>query len=149
MGICESKTPKKNESKIQETDLGFNRLVPLNIVNKIAKSICKIIIPNEPKDILGTGFFMQISDSEKYLLTNNHVISKDILKRDIRIELHDQKIKKLNLNGRDIKFFPRPRDITMIEIKKTDEIYNDIEFLDYDSNYTKGYKNSLAQRGQK
>ena len=48
---------------------------------------------------------------------------------------------KLNLNNRMIKFFPFPKDITIIEIKKNDEIYNDISFLDYDTNYIRGYEN--------
>ncbi len=47
----------------------------------------------------------------------------------------------LNLNNRFIKYFPKPKDITIIEIKNNDNIYNYIELLDYDKNYsTKGYK---------
>ena len=47
----------------------------------------------------------------------------------------------LELNNRYINYFPRPKDITIIEIEKTDKIYNDIELLDYDTNYTKkGYE---------
>ena len=110
MGICESKIP--------EMDLGRNRSIPIDVVNKIVKSVCKIIIPNKPKDFYGTGFFMKISDSEKYFLTNNHVINQDVLKRDIEIELHNKKRKKLNFDYRIIKYLPNPRDITMIEIKK-------------------------------
>jgi hypothetical protein len=47
----------------------------------------------------------------------------------------------LKSEGRYIKYFPRPIDITAIEILETDNIYKDIEFLDYvhDLNYT-GYK---------
>ena len=139
MGISGSK-PEKNESKIPEMDLGRNRPIPLDVINKIVKSVFKIIIPNKTKDFYGTGFFMKISDSEDYFITNNHVINQDILNRYIEIQLYNKKRKKLNLNDRIIKFLPNPRGITMIEIKKTDEIYNDIEFLEYDSNYTKGYK---------
>ena len=36
-------------------------------------------------------------------------------------------------------YFPKPKDITIIEIKNNDSIYNEIEFLDYDYNYKKGY----------
>ena len=46
---------------------------------------------------------------------------------------------KLNLNNRKIKYFKYPKDITLVEIKKSDEIYNDIIFLDYDRNYAGGY----------
>ena len=48
---------------------------------------------------------------------------------------------KLNLKNRKINYFPKPKDITMIEIKNSDEIYNDILFLDYGLNFQKGYKN--------
>ena len=48
---------------------------------------------------------------------------------------------KLNINNRDIKYYPKPKDITIIEIKNNDEIYEYIKFLDYDINYKiKGYK---------
>ena len=47
---------------------------------------------------------------------------------------------KLILNNRHIKYLEKPKDITIIEIKESDEIYCDIEFLDYDMNYIlKGY----------
>ena len=41
----------------------------------------------------------------------------------------------INLIGRYIKFLEKPKDITAIEIKITDEIYKDIQFLNYDLNY--------------
>ena len=46
---------------------------------------------------------------------------------------------KLNLINRKIKFFPPSKDITIIEIKNNDLIYNEISFLDYDMNYRRGY----------
>ena len=36
-------------------------------------------------------------------------------------------------------YFPKPKDITIIEIKNSDEIYEDIELLNYDLNYKFGY----------
>ena len=43
---------------------------------------------------------------------------------------------KLEMNGRDVKFFSDPKkDITLIELKKTDIIYEDINFLHIDLNY--------------
>ena len=41
---------------------------------------------------------------------------------------------KLKLKNRYTKYLERPRDITMIEIKETDDIYKDVEFLIYDLN---------------
>ena len=118
-----------------------NKSVPVDIIFKARKSICKIIIKSNTGVIYGTGFFMMVSDTEKYLITNNHVISQNNINDDIEIEIHNQETKKLNLNNRKIEYFPRPKDITIIEIKPNDKIYNDILFLDYDRNYVGGYKN--------
>ena len=72
---------------------------------------------------------MKISDYEKYLITNNHVISQDKINEFIfGIEILNEKKMKLNFNNRKVKYFPRPKDITIIEIKNRDEIYNDIIF---------------------
>ena len=52
----------------------------------------------------------------------------------------------LDLDNRLTKFFKKPKDIAVIEIKESDKIYKDIEFLDYDLNYIKNgyliYKNA-------
>ena len=141
---------QENRSNIQSNNNTFNnelemdtrnKSVQINIINKAIKSVCKIIIKSNPEDIYATGFFMKVSDTKKYLITNNHVISKKNIKDDIEIEIYNQKKMKLNLNNRMIKFFPFPKDITIIEIKKNDEIYNDISFLDYDTNDIRGYEN--------
>ena len=118
-----------------------NKSVPVDIIIKARQSICKIIIKSNTGVIYGTGFFMMVSDTEKYLITNNHVISQNNINDDIKIEIHNQKSMKLNLNNRKIEYFPKPKDISIIEIKNNDEIYNDILFLDYDRNYVGGYKN--------
>ena len=47
----------------------------------------------------------------------------------------EQKKMKLKISNRIIKYFKMPKDITVIEIKEHDDIYEDIEFLDYDNNY--------------
>ena len=115
------------------------------VSNKILKSICKITVKHNNNTIFGTGFFMKISEAKKYLITNNHVIPQEKINGDIEIEIHNHKIMKLNPNNRDIKYFPKVKDITMIEIKNNDSIYNDIEFLDYDLNYKRGYNNYKMQ----
>ena len=126
MGICESRT--------QEVYTG-HKPVPLNIANKTLKSICKIIIKTNKGYAYGTGFFMNISDSKKYLITNYHIINPNVINNNIIIEIHNNKKMKLNINNRDIQYFPEPKDITIIEMKNYDDIYNDIEFLYYDTNY--------------
>ena len=61
--------------------------------------------------------------------------------QSIQIELWNDKIIKLNLYGCYIKFLEKPKDITAIEIKNSDNIGKDISFLKYDYNYIKyGYK---------
>ena len=130
---------QNNQKIVPQVDiLGCNKAVPINIIIKALKSICKITIRGN-YNANATGFFMKVSDTEKYLITNYHVINQNNIYDDIEIEIHNQKKMKLNLNNRKIKYFPRPKDITLIEIKNSDEIYNDILFLDYDLNYQKGY----------
>ena len=78
---------------------------------------------------------------ESIWFTNYHVITPDIIKNEIiEIEIWNQKRMKLNVLNRKIRFFEKPRDITIIEIYEFDEIYKDIDFLDYDKNYEKGYQ---------
>ena len=104
--------------------------IPVNLIIETMKSICKVTVKNNGKIILGTGFFMKVSNNKRYLVTNYTIISEEINKDDIEIELHNQKIFKLNFN--EFKYFPKSTNITLIEIKTTDEIYKDIKFLYYD-----------------
>ena len=63
-----------------------------------------------------------------------------MLNDDIKIEIHNYKKMKLSLHNHYTKYYPKPKDITIIEIKNDYEIYYDIQILDYDSNYNKkGY----------
>ena len=77
---------------------------------------------------------MNYSDSLKCLLTNYHVINPSVEKENIEIEIHNKKKMKLKFDNRLTKYLEEQKDIAMIEIKESDEIYNDIEFLDYDYN---------------
>ena len=81
---------------------------------------------------------MRVLGSLKYLITCYHTINENDINKMISIEIWNKKRLNMTLN-RFIKFFKLPLDITAIEIKKTDDIYKDIEFLDYDPNYQKGY----------
>ena len=133
MGICESKITKNEISTAHKP-------IPLKIANKVMKSICKIIIKTEKGIFYGTGFFLNYSEQLKYLITNYHVINPSIENENIQIEIYNKKTMKLDLNNRLTKYFKKPKDIAIIEIKESDNIYKDIEFLDYDINYIKkGY----------
>jgi surface protein len=125
------------ENKKDEANTG-HKGVPIKISIKVMKSICKITIKyksKEKKNKTGKGFFMKISDSLNYLITNYHVINPKETDEIIEIEIHNQKNMTLNLENRNIIYIEKPKDITAIEIKETDEIYDDIEFLNYDMNY--------------
>ena len=128
------------DQKIDEIYTG-HRGVPIPIINKVFNSICKIIIRKGGKTEYGTGFFMKVSDLLKYLITNYHIINPYIINNHTEIEIWNKKRIKLTLKNRTIKYFERPKDITIMEIKKDDEIYDYIEFLDYDINFIKyGYQ---------
>ena len=109
------------------------------IISQMKKNICKIKIDEINKQ--GTGFFCKIpfpdeNNMLKVLITNNHIINEDILyKENQKISIYIKEEKKerfLNLNNR-IKYTNHEKqyDITIIEIKDTDEINN---FLELDKN---------------
>ena len=132
MGVCRAER-KKNES------FDGNRLFSINIANKVLKSICKITVKRKKGIVYGFGFFMNLTDSDKYLITNYDIISKEMINENIEIEIYDNKKINLSLHERDIQYFPKKKNITIIQIKKEDEIYNNVEFLYYDMNYINGY----------
>ena len=126
--------------KRNEIYLG-HKPVPLDIAFKVTKSICKITIKINANVKNGTGFFMKISNNLLYLITNYHIINPNIINEDIEIEIWNHKKIYFDLNDHinNIKFFEQPKDITIIQVNNRDEIYNDIEFLDFDRNYINGY----------
>ena len=104
------------------------------IIKQMERNICKIKIGKE----LGTGFFCiipfpDLNNMLSVFITNNHTISKELLYKDssiIDIDIEEEKnIKKLNLNNR-MKYTNEKYDITIIEIKKEDEINNYLELDD-------------------
>ena len=114
------------------------------ILEQMEKNIFKIKIGDEQ----GTGFFCKIPFPNKenmlpVLMTNNHIINENILyKNNEKIDLNikgEKDIKTINLNNR-LKYTNKDQDITIIEIKVSDEIFPNIEFLNYDLNYKRGYE---------
>ena len=131
MGICGEDKIKQEEKKGQKT-------IPFQIGDKLMKSICRIII--EKEGIIANGFFMKITDSLKYIITNYYNLSQ-YSNDNIEIEIWNKKKIKLNLNNHSIIYFEKPKDITVIETKDLDGLYYEIEFLDYDKSYKeKGYQ---------
>ena len=85
--------------------------IPLNNYNKASKCVCKITF--KVNNMNGTGFFLYDSlNGNKFLITNYHVISRDIvnLNTSIEIEIFDGKKFdiELNKNAPNIKFFEEP-----------------------------------------
>ena len=127
----------KEDNNIVNQILIGNRPIPMKIAEKVLKSICKIIINKDGKRAFGTGFFMKITSCLKFLLTNFHVINPSIINKInsiIHIEINNQNY-ELILKNRLVKYFNKPIDVTVIQIKNEDKFFNSIEFLGYDSNY--------------
>ena len=137
--IKSPESKKKKNSKLENKLLDEHPSVPTNLLLEVKKSICKIIINKEHFQNIGTGFFMKVNNSKKYLVTNYHVISDNITNDEILLHLSNEKDIKLNLKNRHIDYF-QELDITLIEIKDTDEICKEIKFLTYDLNYILGYE---------
>jgi hypothetical protein len=129
--------PKKNEIS-QRKILDKHPSIPINLLFETQKSLCKIVLEDHERQYYGTGFFMKVNDSKKYLITAYHVIPQDRTYEEIKLEIYNNKRIILKLKDRFIKYFEE-KDITLIEIKDTDAIGNEIKFLYYDLNYVLGY----------
>ena len=113
---------------------------------EFCKSLCKITIGNT----VGSGFFMKSKVKKAprkiahFLVTNSHVITDDIINSkqyiEIDIEYNNEKRKiQLDKEKRFINCFPKPIDITIIEILETDNLKNKIKYLKRDYLNEKGY----------
>ena len=106
-----------------------NRPIPIDDINIIQKSICKLISGK----CSGTGFFMEYK-SENYVITAYHIISNNI--KNIEIQIWNKKIIKLNLDNRNLILL-KEKDIAAIQVKQNEII--DIHYLKFDLNFTNGY----------
>ena len=129
-----------NETNLQaknEVIIG-HRPIPVKVINKVTKAVCKIRIEINGTIACGTGFFLNYSDSKKYLMTYYHVINPSLENIKIELEIYNQKIMQLKIHDRFTKYMNKPEDIALIEIKESDEIYNEVEYLNLDLNYMDG-----------
>ena len=129
---------KRREKKSETKDeiCPYNEPVPLEVFDKIRKSVCKVKYTLNSKTFHGTGFFMEYK-SNYYLLTNYHVLPQKVKNSDIEIEIWNKTTSKFNLNNRFIKYLKKPKDITIIQIHQNE--FDDIIYLKYDLNYINGY----------
>ncbi len=134
-----------------EVDTQHAQSIPKSLSDKL----CDAIVRVEIKSNIATGFFMKarIKGIQNYfLLTNYHVISQSDVdqKEDIIIYINEsnselKKIIKLDKNKRLIKCFDKPKDVTLIEILKEDNI-NEDKYLIPDLNYkNEGFKDYVGK----
>ena len=135
MGTTTSKY--KKESNLIDNPISIPIYCLKTISNLSEKSICKIKIN---KGGTGTGFFCAIPFPDKFqrlpvLLTNNHVIKKDdlIINNKINFTIKDDDKNPFEiLIDKDRKTYTSKKyDITIIEIKEDDK-FDFISFLDID-----------------
>ena len=135
MGVCESEI-KNNKS------IDFKKKSnKINIcLKQIYKSICKIILPLPNYNNIVTGFLIKLYKGENpffCLMTNDHLIDKEIIELNKPIEIYyDFQNKKntiiLNKNERFIQDYKDMNlDILIIEILNKDNINEDYFLLPY------------------
>ena len=109
----------------------------------VAKSVCKIRIDTNHGSFVGSGFFLKFLINGKFynwLVTNEHVITKEMIKNKNMIKVWyniEEKILeiKLDISERYIKTFKEHRvDATVIQIRSHDKVYEDY-FLEPELGY--------------
>jgi hypothetical protein len=142
----EIKKKEIHEGEILERDLGDNinisKEMLKDLTEKGKKATCKIISKNKNGDIIfGSGIFCKIqyfNKKIKVLLTNNHILNEDSIKKGNKIEFvyeEDNKIIEIN-DKRFCKSSPTYA-FTCIEILDEDNIedFYEIEEINKDYNY--------------
>ena len=125
---------------IYKTNLRYNEaiIIPSKPFSKfdsdtskrLSKEICRIVVETKEGKIFGTGFFLAFQIDLKwfhYLVTNDHVISKESINDNNIIYIYYEEFKtaniKLDRNKRYIKsFIDKNLDITVIQILDEDNI---------------------------
>ena len=113
-------------------------VIPLKMINRASKAICKINIMLNERQTQGSGFFMIINDKLKFLVTCYHVVPSDLVNNSISIEIYGNKLKEIKLDNRYMEFF-KDLDISIIELKDSDDFIQEVEFFETDLNYINGY----------
>ena len=132
---------RHSKAKKEDKMIIWSKSVPMDVAFKAIKSICKITAKTvSNKTVNGAGFFMKVSDSMRCLIINYHVLDPDLIENIIYIEAWNHKTMMLNLKDYKITYFKKPKDMAVIQLKNSDKIIPDIQFLDYDKNYVNGYK---------
>ena len=121
-----------------------------NYIKEFGRSLCKIIIGEK----IASGFFMitKINQQKvRFLITNNHVISDQMIIQKINIEIYlecinEKRVIQLDNEQRLIKTFPKPIDITIVEILDSDNLKDKVKCLKRDYlEEGKGYETYLSK----
>ena len=113
------------------------------IIEQMKKNVCQI----QSDESQGTGFFCRIpfpdmNNMLTVLITNNHIINEELLYEDDAEILiyteNDKNTKTINLNNR-LKYTNNHYDITIIEIKEQDKIF---DYLELDDNILENLLNN-------
>jgi len=153
----------RNENENKEDERTNEELIPgseMHTVNsciyEVCRSICKIITPKK----VGTGFLIKLYKNDEplfSLMTNEHVVEKDMIEEKETIEVYYDNQKKrikitLNEDERFIKSFKDiDIDCTIVEIMKEDNINEDyfllpnIDYKDVNYNELKNNKVYIVQ----
>jgi surface protein len=110
--------------------------------------VCKLIV-DDMSPHFGTGFFCYIPSREiRVLITNNHVVNEDFLRKSKELKMYlefneKQEEKIINLQSNRFTFTNEKLDVTVIEILDEDLIHN---FLEVDENLIKDneFKNEMV-----
>ena len=138
MGISGNKEESDRENRINERICKDSKIVKIDKdLIQVLKSICKIIIQNGDKYTIGTGFLIKLFKKNilfYYLMTNEHIITEEMVESKEEIEIYyDYENKKnlitLNKEEREInKYKNNDLDITIVQILEKDDI-NEFYFL--------------------
>ena len=125
--------------------------IPDPIFLTVSKSVCKIRIDTNHGSFGGSGFFLKFLVNGifyKWLVTNEHVITKEMINNKNTIEVYynienNNKKIKLDTDERYIKTFKDYKiDVTAIQMRSYDKIYEDY-FLEPELGYD---KNNLVKK---
>ena len=98
----DTEEPNKIPKFSKEIYTEGTKRAPLDSYYEASKAVCKIII--KENNHVATGFFLNDTSKNKWLLTNNHVISYQTLDSNmtIIIEIYDKRIFILKLNRSNV-----------------------------------------------
>lgn len=119
----------QNEIKVKNEALILNS--NMIDINKLSKSVCKIIIINN--GYFGTGFFIKLERKNRpfyCLISCEHVLKEQFIKEKYEIQIYyDQDNKKINIildeDKRCIRYY-KYVDISVVQILEEDGLLEEI-----------------------